>query len=359
MPRAPAAGTVGRAANKMRSGDPRLVRSWLLMETADTADAADTDTPRAVTPGEGARKFSARDAGLNLGRGFLMGAADIVPGVSGGTIALIVGIYERLINAIRLAARGLGDVCTLKFKKAADRFKEVDWLLVIPVVFGILIAILTIARLIVYLLDEYPIGTEAAFFGLVLGSLIVPWRRIESHDWRHILLGLAAACAAFFIVGVREIHHDEIPVFAYFIGGAVAICAMILPGVSGAYLLEIMGLYRGLLDAVNNRDIGVLAVFFLGAVVGLSLFSQLLHWLLRRYHDWTMAVLTGLMLGSLRALWPWSEEGSNLQAPPANSETAIAFVIMALAFAAITILIVVGNRSDKTDETADAQAVSR
>ncbi len=279
-----------------------------------------------------------------------MGSADIIPGVSGGTIALIVGIYERLIAAIQTAALVVADVVRLRWRDAADRFRSVEWRLIVPLFAGILVAVLTLAQAIAFLLDNYAIETEAAFFGLVLASISVPWMRIDKPGAFHVAALVIFAAAAFFLLSFSEVQLTSVPIWAYFVGGAVAICAMILPGVSGAYLLEIMGLYRGVLDAVNDRDIGIVAAVGAGALIGLGLFSQVLNWALQKHHDATMAILTGLMLGSLRALWPWSDEGAGLSAPPADATTAVAIALAVAAAAFVILLIKIGRSRGQSDE---------
>ncbi|MDT0632420.1 DUF368 domain-containing protein [Rubrivirga litoralis] len=242
----------------------------------------------------------------HLAQGLLMGSADIIPGVSGGTMALIVGIYKDLISAIGdgfsavlLLARGRGG-------EALQAFRALDWGLLLPVVMGIGLAIGVGSLFIPELLVRYPVECRALFFGLVAASLIVPWReRKEQHAW-HLAVAAVAAVVAFVLVGLPRSGDAADPSVLRIAGtAAVSINAMILPGVSGAFLLEVFGLYRPTLEALRSLDVGYIATFALGAGVGLGLAAKGLSWLLDRHHDLTMAVLVGLLAGSLRALWPW------------------------------------------------------
>ncbi|MDT7855209.1 DUF368 domain-containing protein [Rubrivirga sp. S365] len=242
----------------------------------------------------------------HLAQGLLMGSADIIPGVSGGTMALIVGIYKDLISAIGdgfsavlLLARGRGG-------EALQAFRALDWGLLLPVVMGIGLAIGVGSLFIPELLVRYPVECRALFFGLVAASLIVPWReRKEQHAW-HLAVAAVAAVVAFVLIGLPRSGDAADPSVLRIAGtAAVSINAMILPGVSGAFLLEVFGLYRPTLEALRSLDVGYIATFALGAGVGLGLAAKGLSWLLDRHHDLTMAVLVGLLAGSLRALWPW------------------------------------------------------
>ncbi|HUG47332.1 MAG TPA: DUF368 domain-containing protein, partial [Candidatus Limnocylindria bacterium] len=262
---------------------------------------------------------------LNYARGLLMGGADVIPGVSGGTVALIVGIYERLIHSIRVGASALLAVARLDLGRARLRFGEVEWRLVLPLGMGILTALGIGSVVIPPLLEHYREPVYALFFGLILGSVAVPWERIEERRWPEYVLVGVAAVAAFLLVGLppQEIPDPALPyVFAC---AAVAICAMILPGVSGAFLLVVLGIYSVSLDALRTIDLPYVLTFVAGAVVGLGSFARVLEWLLEHRHALTMSVLTGLMIGSVRALWPWQTEERDLLPPP----SALDFVLLA------------------------------
>lgn len=242
----------------------------------------------------------------HFAQGLLMGGADIIPGVSGGTMALIVGIYARLIAAISgvvdaavLAARGRG-------KEAWQQVQEVEWRLVLPLLAGILLAIKIGALFIPHLLETYPVQCRALFFGLVAGSLIIPWRERHAHRAWHFAVLAAGAAVAFVLTGLpRGADLAEPSYTRVFFSAALAINAMILPGVSGAFLLEVLGLYTPTLAALNALDVPYVLAFVAGAGIGLGAFARLLGYLLEHRHDLTMAVLVGLLAGSLRALWPW------------------------------------------------------
>lgn len=236
--------------------------------------------------------------------GFAMGSADIVPGVSGGTVAFILGIYEELIHSIKLVT---GQVIKLLVQgKFSEAFKMIPFKFLIPLGSGLLIAVVSMAPILENLLLNYPVYVWSFFFGLVVVSAWIVSKRVvnwHSHDITSLALG---AVIAFGIVGLVP---QETPktLLAFFIAGAIAICAMILPGVSGSFLLIIMGKYTQLLSAVNNRELLFLAVFIFGTILGLATFSRILSWLFKNHHDIVVAGLTGFMIGSLRKIWPWKE----------------------------------------------------
>jgi putative membrane protein len=282
------------------------------------------------------RRPSQRFQPLNFVFGLMMGAADIVPGVSGGTVALIVGIYEGLIGSVRAVATAVVSLLRGRVQAAREATDQIDWGLVLPLGVGIVVALVVGARLILPVLETYPVQFRALFFGLIAASIAIPWRRIESPERRHYVLAAAAAIGAFALVGIPPRELIDPPLIAAFLVATIAICAMILPGVSGSFLLLVMGMYEPTLRALNAFDIPYVAAFVAGAAVGLGSFSKLLHFLLRRYHDATMAALVGLMAGSLRALWPYQDQARSLLGPP----SARSFLIVA-ALAAVGFLLVV------------------
>ena len=235
-----------------------------------------------------------------------MGSADIVPGVSGGTIALVLGIYTHLIDTVRDGASVLGAAVKGDFSGVVERFKAVDWAFLIPLLVGIGVAVIALSHTIEHLLETQPVRMSAAFFGLVIGSIVVTAQRFKPDPVRMATL-LGVAIVAFFVLGLRSGTVDDPALPFVFIAGAIAICAMILPGISGSFLLLMMGLYETVLGAVSDRNLVFIAVFGLGAVLGLAGFSTVLHWALHHYHQLMLAGLTGLMLGLLRVLWPWRE----------------------------------------------------
>jgi putative membrane protein len=237
-----------------------------------------------------------------------MGASDVIPGVSGGTMAFILGIYEELIDAIRsFDLKSIQLFLTLRLRGLLDR---ISWQFVLAVGIGILTAIFTLARALSWLLQNRPVLIWSFFLGLILASTLSVSRRVEGwclSTWLGLLGGMVGT---YFLVGLVPLSTPDSPWFL-FLSGAVAICAMILPGISGAFILVLLGKYQFVLEAVNNRDFFILAIVAAGAVVGIAAFSRLLGWLLRNYHDLMVAVLTGLMLGSLRKVWPWKETVEN------------------------------------------------
>ena len=237
-------------------------------------------------------------------KGFCMGAADVVPGVSGGTMALILGIYETLINAIRsFNLNFLKLVASMKLKEAA---LSASLPFLLPLILGILSAILSLAKTLSWLLDNHPVIVWSFFFGLVLSSIFTVGRTIR--EWKISCISATGlgAVSSFFLFGLIPLITPDAPWFIFF-SGFIAICAMILPGISGAYILVLLGKYHYILEAVNNRDFLTIFILLGGALIGILSFVRIIGWFLRKYHDITMAVLIGLMIGSLRRIWPWKE----------------------------------------------------
>ncbi|MBM3634393.1 MAG: DUF368 domain-containing protein [Actinobacteria bacterium] len=242
---------------------------------------------------------------LNFLRGFLMGSADVVPGVSGGTIAVLVGIYERLVHAISMASRALGNLLRFRFREAGQRLRAIDWVLILPLIIGIGVAIFTLAGVISTLLADHPEAMAGLFSGLVAASAWVAWRMIRTPNATAIVVAIVVAVITFFVLGLKGGAIADPSWLVIFGAGAIAICAMILPGISGSFLLLMLGMYDFVISAVDERDFPVLGVFALGCIVGLALFSQLLDWSLTNHHDVVVAAMAGLMIGSFRVLWPW------------------------------------------------------
>jgi putative membrane protein len=291
-------------------------------------------------------------------RGFMMGAADIVPGVSGGTIALIVGIYERLIASVRAGSSALGHLLRGDVAGFRRWFTAVEWSFVIPLAVGILTAVVVLAGALESLLHDYPEEMAGLFTGLIAGSVLVAWPLVRR--WTNVRIGvlIGTAVAVFVVLGFREGTTEETvrqfadpALWVFFLSGAIAICAMILPGISGSFLLVILSMYGPVLDAVNDRDLVTLAVFLLGTITGLALFSQLLNWALEHHHDTVMAALIGLMAGSLRVLWPWPDglDSTVLAAPGGDVE--IATILAALAFIVVIGLGRLGRRGRTSPQT--------
>jgi len=282
--------------------------------------------------------------------GLLMGTADVIPGVSGGTVALIVGIYERLVSSIRRAASAAIALLRGDPRSARERFRAVEWTLVLPLGAGIATALAIGSLVIPGLLERYPAQMSGLFFGLIAGSLAVPWRRIGTVGPRHLAIAAVGAVAAFVLVGLPERSVADPTLLQVFVSAAVAVCAMILPGVSGAFLLLVLGLYETTLEALRDLDLVYVGVFVIGCAVGLGSLARLLEWLLERRHDATMAGLVGLMAGSLRALWPWQSADRALQVPTLDGSLPLVVGIALLGFGLVTVLTRVGDALERPIE---------
>ena len=240
---------------------------------------------------------------LLYAKGMAMGAADVVPGVSGGTIAFISGIYDELLRSIA----GIPEALLLLLRgRIKDAWQMANATFLLVLFSGIVTSILTLARVITYLLHHHPIPVWSFFFGLILVSTYLVGREIGRWNWsRAVSFVLGLAFAYWITVAAPMQWGSDLPTL--FLAGAIAICAMILPGISGSFILLLLGLYSVVLGAVKDLNLLVLAVFASGCVVGLLSFARLLSWLLSRWRDLSLAFLSGLMLGSLNKVWPWKE----------------------------------------------------
>lgn len=273
--------------------------------------------------------------------GLLMGTADVMPGFSGGTVALVVGIYERLIANVRQGARGLSLLVRRRPQDAVRAVLAIEWPFVAALLGGILVAIFTLAGTLRLLIEEQPVLLNSAFFGLVLGAAVVAAREVRSPAAWHSLVGIVAAVLTFIGLGFGDGGLLSPSPLTFLVGGALAISAMILPGVSGSFLLVVLGLYEGVIDAAADRDLVLLAIFAVGCVAGLAGFSTLLNWLLARFHDVVLVVLIGLMVGSARVLWPYpSDAGFTSQelGPPEGTGSLLALAVALTAFALVWML---------------------
>ncbi|MDO4756272.1 MAG: DUF368 domain-containing protein [Parabacteroides sp.] len=249
-------------------------------------------------------KRTLKDYSLLVFKGMAMGAADVVPGVSGGTIAFIVGIYEELINSIKsINGASLKLLFTGKFTAF---WQAVNANFLLSIVTGIGISVFSLAKIITWLLTDYPILVWAFFFGLVLASAWFVSKDIKKWDWKTVLSVLIGIAVAFYITVATPAETPSNLLFI-FLCGAIAICAMILPGISGSFILILLGKYFYIMDAVKTFNIPVMLVFMCGAAIGITTFSRVLSFALRRFHDITIAVLSGFMIGSLNKVWPWKE----------------------------------------------------
>ena len=235
-------------------------------------------------------------------KGMAMGAADVVPGVSGGTIAFISGIYEELIDSINKV--NLKSLKLLRDEGLKAFWKEVNANFLLALLIGIGISVVSFAKLIRHLLENQPVLIWSFFFGLVLASIIYVAKKISRWYVGTVVMLIAGCLIAYFITTLSP--QEAVVTYPFvFLSGALAICAMILPGISGSFILLLLGMYKPVLDAIHFKDFGLIAVLMAGAVVGLLSFSRLLKWLFDHYENLTLAVLTGFIIGSLNKIWPW------------------------------------------------------
>jgi len=273
-----------------------------------------------------------------------MGAADIVPGVSGGTVALVLGIYERLIGNVRTGAHALKELLTGDIDGLKGTIRAIEWVWLVTLLVGILSAIAALSSILETLLNDRPQSMAGLFFGLVVGTVWIAWNLLDRVDAIAAATIAGVAIALFVVLGLREDTEvaegtAEIvtrPFWIFFLVGAIAICAMILPGISGSFILVLLGMYTEVLGAVNDRDLFSLAAFAAGCVVGLALFSTLLNWLLENYRTWVIAAMIGLMLGSMRVLWPWPN-GTFTTSIGSPSDPVLLPIVLALAGAAVVV----------------------
>lgn len=266
-------------------------------------------------------------------KGMGMGAADAVPGVSGGTIALIVGIYEELIETIKRF--GPGAIGVWRREGTAGLVGYLNLRFLIPLILGIGVSLVTVAHLVTWLMAQHVLLLNAFFFGLVLASAWIVTLQVGHWRWRYlspVMFGLAVA------VYLPHLLPDmsQAGSTTLFIAGAIAISAMLLPGVSGSFLLLVMGLYGTVMSGIKSFDLGLIVVFGAGCVLGLFTFSRLLSWLLRRYHALTLMAIVGFILGSLPQLWPWRQVLSYRMAENGQSVALAYRYLMPSDYAAVT-----------------------
>lgn len=280
------------------------------------------------------------NSSLNFLRGFLIGIAEVIPGVSGGTLALITGIYSRLLNNIDLLFKSLRNISHPKIM--ATNLKALEWKFLLPVFIGMAIALITTASFMEGLLESNPIELRAVFAGLVAAGIYIPYKmsvKVNGDNWalRDYLLALIGALAAFFLTGLPQGEVSNPGPILIFFSAAIAICALVLPGISGSFLLLTIGMYSATIGALNDRDLQYLLIFALGALLGLASFVSFLKFLLSQRARPTLVLLAGLMLGSLRALWPWQGEDRELLSPYSSELIAL---LLFLAGAIIVALLV-------------------
>lgn len=297
-------------------------------------------------------------------KGMAMGASDVVPGVSGGTIAFISGIYERLIHAIKsINIANLKLFFTGHFK---DFWKNVDGNFLVCLVAGIAVSFLSLAKLITYLLETHPIFVWSFFCGLIVASVVFIGKTVK-WDWKTAITLVAFAILSFFITSPGNAPLGQNGAYWYiFLCGAIAICAMILPGISGSFILVLLGQYAYILESLVEFRIDVIAIFMVGALIGIVSFSHVLDWLFKNFEMITKAALTGFMLGSINKIWPWKNtidtivyaDGEvqliqeNILPQACDSQFCIAIALMIVGFALIFVIEFISEKM----KTKDAKA---
>ncbi|WP_115660361.1 DUF368 domain-containing protein [Grimontia hollisae] len=241
---------------------------------------------------------------LTFFKGMAMGAADVVPGVSGGTIAFITGIYDTLLESIRRVNPSIFPLWRNDGFTAV--WKHINGTFLASLLTGILTAILTLAKAVSYALESHPIIIWSFFFGLIIASAIHMIKQVERWSVAEITMAIAGAVFAYGITVASPVSM-EFNMLTVFISGAIAICAMILPGISGSFILLLLGMYAPVLDAVKSLNLSILGLFAVGCLAGILSFSHVLSWLLRQYRGMTLAFLTGLLIGALGKVWPWKQ----------------------------------------------------
>lgn len=276
---------------------------------------------------------------INILRGAAIGMAELVPGVSGGTLALVVGIYEKALASADNLTKG--------------KFKQVDWFLLGFVALGMFGVVFTMAGVMANFVENHSVYARGLFFGMVALSILVPIRMIDKADFQRLKIPVLATMAViavfmFWLSGLGSTTVSNPPLWIFFPAAAIAVCALVLPGVSGSFLLLVMGLYTHVLDAVDQRNFALLAVFALGAITGLALFIKVLTWMLSSHRTLTLAAMTGFLIGSLRALWPWQDANRNLQAPSDPIWSVVGLILVGAAL--VGALLVVEKRYGKTND---------
>ncbi|MCL6296478.1 DUF368 domain-containing protein [Jejuia spongiicola] len=291
-------------------------------------------------------------------KGIAMGAADAVPGVSGGTIAFISGIYEELISTISNVNLSLFKTLFSKGLKAF--WQQANGNFLTALLLGIIVSFVSFMRLAKYLLEYHPILIWSFFFGLIVASIYFVGKQITKWNIAVIISLIIGACIAFYITTLPALANNDNSWFL-FLAGAIAICAMILPGISGSFILIILGAYKTLSNALHDFDIKKIAVFSIGALVGLLSFSRILKWLFKHHHNITLALLTGFIFGSLNKVWPWKKtltwhrNSKGIKTPlleesispfsfEGENQITVAIILMILGFLTIFILEKLGSK---------------
>ena len=248
---------------------------------------------------------TAKDYAIIFMKGLGMGAADVVPGVSGGTIAFIAGIYDELLDAIASIKPSL--ILDLKNEGFQSVWNKINGNFLVALLSGIAVSILSLAKILTYAMHHYPIQLWSFFFGLIVASIWYVGKQIKSFNWSAIVGLIAGTVFVYWISVAPPLGANDSYLFLFF-AGAIAACAMILPGISGSFILLLLGAYATVITAVGNHDIITVGVVALGAITGLISFSKLLKYLLYKYHNVLISVLTGFLIGSLWKIWPWKRD---------------------------------------------------
>ncbi|HZK31694.1 MAG TPA: DUF368 domain-containing protein [Corynebacterium sp.] len=280
--------------------------------------ASETSASETPTQETAPRRFSLWEVIANAVRGFLIGMVELIPGISGGTVALVVGIYERLLEQASAIIATAKAVITDR-SSVPGRLRNLDWALLLPTAVFMVVAVFVMSGPLTTFVTAYPGVSRALFMGMVAVSIIVPLRMVYAPDlknkpWVWILFVLAAI-ATFIGTGFTAAPQENPSLLIIFLAAAVAVCALALPGVSGSFFLLAVGLYEPVMGSLSDRDWAVIGIFILGALTGIVLFIRVLRWLLDRHRTVALVTMSGLMLGSLRALWPWQDSEATLLAP--------------------------------------------
>ena len=250
---------------------------------------------------------------LNLIRGFLIGTAEVIPGVSGGTVALIVGVYETIIAGVSNFGSALAFLSKGNGQQAKEQFRQIRFDVLLPILLGMITAIFAAAALIEPLFEAEPEIIRALFAGLLIASFYVPAKMIGRNlNFAVLALVSGGAVLAYWMTSLPSASQADPMWWQVILFAGLAVCALVLPGVSGSFFLLAVGLYAPTIAAVNERNFGYLGLFLIGAIVGLLVFAKLIKVLLERYRVFTLSLMLGLMIGSLRALWPWQSEAREL-----------------------------------------------
>ena len=309
--------------------DPPVDRSHGTGDPIRTEDGALSREPPGPAPDNMAKSVGSYI--FNAVRGGAVGTSEALPGISGGTVALMVGLYDKLIGGAGHVVSGIKryvtDVPRGRGKeRAQEQFRQVDWSVLVPALIGMAVALILAAIFLAPLVEVYEQYAYALFFGLVLACLWIPYTG-AGKKWKawHYAVALVFAVLAFLLTGLPGANLPTHPVIVFF-AAAVAICALVLPGLSGSFILLILGLYEPTMAALRAADLPYITVFVLGMITGLALFVKVLQFLLENHHHITLVVLTGLMAGSLRALWPWQDHNRDL-VPMSDVPVTLAFAV--------------------------------